>query len=296
MGEALDISIVVPSYNRGETVARNLPRWLALDPPAREILLIDDASDEPSARVLRELAQRHPTVRWMRLERNEGQAVARSAGFAAATGRYIVSLDDDSWLLESDALARIWRRMEALPRCAILGFNLFSPGMEISPAEDRLLAVSDHLTCGAAYRTDTLRRIGYHLGFLRFEGEESDLSIKARGAGCDVLKDLAVRGFHDYDPSRRSAESMQRVRTYAVRNDLARTIVFFPWFLVPVLLAWRSAAHLLFALRHGLLGATLRGYAGFVAILPQALGERAPISLEAARRYLKLRRAPEVVA
>lgn len=296
MSEALDISIVVPTYNRGEVVARNADRWLAMDPPAREIVLVDDASDEPSARVLRDIAARHPSVRYLRLERNGGQAVARNAGFAAATGKYIVSLDDDSWLLETDALARVWRRMEATPRCAILAFNLFSPGMEVAPAEDRLLAVSDHLTCGAAYRADTLRRIGYHLAFLRYEGEESDLSIKARGADCDVLKDLAVRGFHDYDPSRRSAESIRRVRTYAVRNDLARIIVFFPWILVPTLLAWRAAAHLRFGMRHGLLGATLRGYAGFAAILPRALRERAPIPLAAARGYLRLRRAPEMVA
>jgi glycosyltransferase involved in cell wall biosynthesis len=295
MAAALDMSIVVPSYDRGEVVAQNMDRWLALDPPAREIILVDDASNEPSAGILRELGARHPAVRCIRLDRNGGQAVARSAGLAAATGKYIVSLDDDSWLLDDDALARISRRMEATPRCAILAFNLFSPGLEIAPARDALLAVSDHLTCGAAYRNETLRRIGYHLGFLRYVGEESDLSIKARGADCEVLKDLNVRGFHDYDPSRRSPESLRQVRMYGVRNDLARTVVFFPWVLVPGLLAWHVFAHLRFGMRHRLLGPTLRGYAAFAAVLPETLRSRSPIPLGAARRYLELRRAPEAV-
>jgi glycosyltransferase involved in cell wall biosynthesis len=293
VSEPLDVSIVVPSYNRGEVVARNLDRWLAMDPPPREIILVDDASDEASASILRGLAARHPSVRLIRLDRNQGQAAARSAGFAAATGQYTVSLDDDSWLLDGDAIRRIWKRMEAIPGCAILAFNLFSPGMEIQPARDRMRVVADHLTCGAAYRTETLRRIGYHLGFLRVAGEESDLSIKARGAGCEVIQDLNVRGFHDYDPSQRSAESLQRFRKLGVRNDLARAVVFFPWVMVPMLLAWLAISHLRFGLRHRLLGPTLRGYAGFVAVLPQALRSRAPVSFGAARRYLQLRRHPE---
>lgn len=294
--EELDISIVVPSYNRGMAARDTLTKCLALHPRAKEIVLVDDHSDRESEEILRRLALENSCIRHIRLPENGGQGIARSVGFAAASGKYIVSLDDDSWFMESDGLQRVWNRMERLPVCGILAFSLFSPGLEITAPSDEILLVSDHLTCGAAYRADVLRKTGYHLAFLRFVGEESDLSLKVRDAGFEVIKDHDIRVFHDYDPARRAPESLARVCRFSVRNDLARTIVYFPWAMLPFLLPWKIFSHLRAGVDKGYLGPTCEGYWEFMRICPAALRHRSPVSMVTAWRYLKLRRSPELLA
>src|SRR5262249_51989420 len=106
----LDVSIVIPTYNRGVRVRDAVQKCLALRPAPREILIVDDHSDDGSEQELKSLAV--GSVKYIRLPDNQGQASARSIGFASSLGKYLVSLDDDSWLLDTDALQQIWRRLD----------------------------------------------------------------------------------------------------------------------------------------------------------------------------------------
>lgn len=286
----VDISIVIPSYNRGELVRENVEKSLLLKPAPKEIILVDDCSGDDSAAILQQLADAHESVHYYRLDENGGQAVARSVAFEKATGRYIVSLDDDSWFIDQDGLQRVWDRFEQLNQCAILSFETFAPVKPITEAVDQLFLVSDHITCGAAYRTEVLRQSGYHLGFLRYEGEEADLSLKIIGLGYDIVHDCNIRVFHDYDPEKRTSATLNRVRRYAVRNDLVRAVIYFPWLTTCRLLLWRSLSHLKYALKKGYLWPTLVGYAGFFRLLFKAIAHRQPISRAASHRYFALRR------
>src|SRR5258706_9790699 len=108
--ESVDISIIIPSYNRGEAVREAVKRCGLLRPRPREIIIVDDCSDEDSAMTLQGLE--NGNVKCIRLPKNQGIATARSVGFATARGKYLVSLDDDSWFLDIDALQRIWARLE----------------------------------------------------------------------------------------------------------------------------------------------------------------------------------------
>lgn len=293
MTEPLNISIVIPSYNRGSVVEENVAKCLALQPQAKEIILVDDHSDAESEAVLRGLAEAHASIRYIRLPENGGQSVSRSVGLATACGKYIVSLDDDSWFLDNDGLKRVWDRMEALPNCGILAFATFSPGVPAQPAEDRLMLVSDHIACGAAFRTDVLRSTGYHLSFLRATSEEADLSIKVIEQGFDVVLDSLIRVYHDYDPELRPKSSIRRVREMGVRNDLLQVVVYFPLFLGFAVFFKRVISHFIFGLKHGYVWTTVRGYGGFVRLLPSALRKRHPLHVTAVMRYLRLRRKPE---
>jgi glycosyltransferase involved in cell wall biosynthesis len=286
-----DVSIVIPTMNRGLRVAETIEKCLALDPPPGEIIIVDDHSDAECARLLRSLEG--AVVKYIRLPENHGPAMARSIGFASARGKYIVSLDDDSWFLEGDALRRIGERFDALPNCGILSFFASSHLVPVQPAADRLTIVADHLTCGAAYRAEVLHRTGYHIAFMRYMGEESDLSVKVVDAGYDVVHDESVRFFHDYDPSRRPRSALMRVRRLSVRNDLLRAWIFFPIDIAVALTVWRTMSQLAWGARHQALVATIRGVLGFVWLLPQALSHRQPVSRAAARKYLARRRTPE---
>lgn len=286
----IDISIVIPTYNRGVRVRDAVQKCLALRPAPREILIVDDHSDDGSEQDLRSIAVGN--VKYIRLPDNQGQASARSIGFASSQGKYLVSIDDDSWLLDTDALEQIWRRLDTLPRCGLLALRGFSPGLPIEPARDRLLLVADHITCGAAYRADVLHKIGYHLPFLRYEGEEADISLKMLAAGYDIVQDDSIRFFHDYDPERRSADTLRRVRRFAVRNDLLRCWIYFPFDLALGLSAWRVVSHFIWGVRTHMIATTCAGYIDAVLMWPGALRVRRPIGRAAAMRYLKLRHRP----
>jgi len=93
------VSVVVPAYNE----APNLPDLVreveaAMAPVGEEweLLIIDDGSTDGSPAVLEELrGPCHPALRVVRLARNAGQSAAFLAGFDAARGAVVVTLDAD---------------------------------------------------------------------------------------------------------------------------------------------------------------------------------------------------------
>jgi glycosyltransferase involved in cell wall biosynthesis len=92
------ISIVIPVLNEKES----LPQLLAeIDETARranldlEIIFVDDGSSDDSWKVIRDLAGQDPRVHGIRFRRNFGKAAALSAGFRAARGEIIFTLDSD---------------------------------------------------------------------------------------------------------------------------------------------------------------------------------------------------------
>src|SRR6187397_2128759 len=60
-----------------------------------EVIFVDDGSTDGSWQKIQELAAADPRVRGIRFRRNFGKAAALSAGFEAAHGDYVVTLDAD---------------------------------------------------------------------------------------------------------------------------------------------------------------------------------------------------------
>lgn len=90
------ISAVVPVFNEKDNVGPLVDRLLAtLDPLHDEIVLVDDGSTDGSSELMDEVAQQFPCVRVIHLSRNFGQTAAFVAGFDAAKGHLVVSLDAD---------------------------------------------------------------------------------------------------------------------------------------------------------------------------------------------------------
>jgi glycosyltransferase involved in cell wall biosynthesis/peptidoglycan/xylan/chitin deacetylase (PgdA/CDA1 family) len=86
-------SIVIPTYQRREIVTRTVAALNRQSFRDFEVVVVDDGSSDGTAMALRELGVDFPlTV----IERpNEGASVARNVGAAAASGEYLVFLDDD---------------------------------------------------------------------------------------------------------------------------------------------------------------------------------------------------------
>jgi glycosyltransferase involved in cell wall biosynthesis len=92
------VSVVIPLFNEGENIRplyRSLRSGMDETGFTWEVILVDDGSTDNTFRLLQELHQQDNHVRVLRLRRNYGQTAALAAGFDAARGETIVSLDGD---------------------------------------------------------------------------------------------------------------------------------------------------------------------------------------------------------
>ncbi len=94
----MTLSIVIPVYNEAESL-RVL--YGELDEVARangyqlDLIFVDDGSTDASWKTIRDLAAVDRNVHGMRFRRNFGKAAALSAGFRAAKGEKVMTLDAD---------------------------------------------------------------------------------------------------------------------------------------------------------------------------------------------------------
>lgn len=91
------LSVVVPLHNEEESVAplvEAVRRALASH-PGWELVLVDDGSRDGTASLAATLAAGDPRVVLIRLARNYGQTLAMQAGFDAARGDVVISMDGD---------------------------------------------------------------------------------------------------------------------------------------------------------------------------------------------------------
>lgn len=96
--QQIDVSIVIPIYNESDNIPELVRRvGAAMEPTGKhfELICIDDGSSDDSARRLADSAQTHDWLKPLYLIRNYGQTAALQAGFDAAQGKLIVTLDGD---------------------------------------------------------------------------------------------------------------------------------------------------------------------------------------------------------
>ena len=95
---APEVSLVVPVYNERENLVPLVDEIAAALGPARisyEVLLVDDGSGDGSAEAIADLARARTEIRGLHFRANRGQTAAFDAGFKAARGRVVVTLDAD---------------------------------------------------------------------------------------------------------------------------------------------------------------------------------------------------------
>ena len=83
-------SIIITTHNRPKLLRRAVESAFAAGTNL-EVIVVDDASTDETARVCRDL----PRIKYVRVERNQRVAGARNLGLLASSGQYITFLDDD---------------------------------------------------------------------------------------------------------------------------------------------------------------------------------------------------------
>jgi glycosyltransferase involved in cell wall biosynthesis len=98
LGDAMKLSVIIPTYNRAEVLPRAIDSVLlqeGIDRSQLEIIVVDDGSDDDTETVI---SQRYAETVYIK-QSNHGVSAARNTGLHAAKGEWIALLDsDDEWL------------------------------------------------------------------------------------------------------------------------------------------------------------------------------------------------------
>jgi len=173
------VSVVVPVYNERESLEELAEEILSVarsEGLKLELIFVDDGSSDGSWETIAALAARHPEVRGLRFRRNFGKAAALQAGFDAARGAQVVTLDADlqddpaeiprllAKLDEGFDLVNGWKRERKDPWHKVWPSKVFNWATSAVCG----VALHDH-NCGLkAYRREAARALSLHGELHRF--------------------------------------------------------------------------------------------------------------------------------
>ena len=183
------ISIVMPCYQNGATLARTAESIKAQTYENWELIAVDDGSKDDTLAVLHELARSEPRMRVIHQE-NGGVSSARNAGMDAAEGAWIFFIDADDWLLP-DALAHLASMIDAQTDivCGAYEMHYFDQDGRREKhvcADGDLQTVLESLIRGDSALNSMCARL-YRTEMLRKAGVRAPLGVKV---GEDVLFNL----------------------------------------------------------------------------------------------------------
>lgn len=260
------LSVVCPLFNEEESAGPLIEAVRAAlgDDVSWELILVDDGSSDGT----REAVRPHlvdERIRFLRLARNYGQSTATQAGFDAALGSVVVTMDGD---LQNDPLD-ILRLVEKLDD----GFDLVVGYRE--RRRDRLVTrklpsrvanllirtvtgvpIIDNGCSLKAYRRDLLDRVGLYSDMHRF------IPALAVGATGAQIAQIPVR----HHPRRYGSSKYGLSRIWKVLADLM-TVTMLRWFRQRPLVLFAYGAIVAFVGSLGFIGAqfaTMLGAGGGV--------------------------------
>ncbi len=237
-----DISVVIPTYNRIETLRFVLPSLLAQDLSGDryELLLCDSNSTDGTAEYVAALCAQHAHLRHLPGPYT-GRAMARNAGIAAARGE-IVLFNDADILASEDLIRQHVERHRERSGIAVVGWEVqvrsYNEYVELRAHPDRRASLHPpgrkrlswlyFLTGNASARREDLLRVGgFDESFTGYGHEDLELGYRLQSAGIEILYEPRAVNYHWQDVSHEDQREKMRlaghsaVRFYRKHHDLA---------------------------------------------------------------------------
>lgn len=127
------VSVLVPVYNGGRFLGECLDSILAQDFADMEILLVDDASTDGSAKTIEQYAVRDPRLRYWRNSRTLGLTANSNACLRVASGEYIKFVHQDDKLLCRSAIRKLVAALDAHPGVVLAACRQHVTGTPVHP-------------------------------------------------------------------------------------------------------------------------------------------------------------------
>jgi glycosyltransferase involved in cell wall biosynthesis len=206
-----ELTVVIPTYNRLDTLQHVIPSLLASDLPADryEIVVADSMSDDGTREYLAGVAARHPRVRHLPGPYT-GRAMARNAGIAAARGAIVMFTDADI-IASPDLLSRHLTHHRARRNIAVVGKELQvgsyaeyerlrdhpEERRPLHPDSRKKLSWLYFLTGNASVRKSDLERVGrFDETFTGYGHEDLELGFRLQRAGLTIVYEANAIDYH----------------------------------------------------------------------------------------------------
>jgi GT2 family glycosyltransferase len=203
------VSVVVCTRNGSQVIRQCLARLLRLEYPDFEVIVVDDGSQDDTARIAGEYDVRVITTQW------RGLSHARDTGMKAATGEIVAYIDDDAypdphWL---QYMAATFMKTKYVgvggPNFAPPGDGLIAACVANAPGNPTHVLLSDqqaeHIPgCNMAFRKSALEAIeGFDHQF-RIAGDDVDVCWRLQQKGWELGFSPAAFVWHRRRPSVRA--------------------------------------------------------------------------------------------
>lgn len=195
-----NISIVVLSFNRRNTLGRNLIALAQMvEETGCELIVVDNASTDGSPEMIADILSGKTNTHFILNNSNLGVAGGRNTGWREATRDFILNIDDDISLSAHDALqmASVLQSSNDIgivgPR--ILDFDTGSVQYSYGSIE---LELANFQGACHMIRRDVACKVGFNDEGCSFGGEELDLAIRVRAAGYKVIFTPDAAVLHDH--------------------------------------------------------------------------------------------------
>jgi len=206
----MKLSVVMPMFNEANTVEEILRRVYAVDPLDKEIIVVDDASSDDSAEIVRSLMSEFPNITLLEHTHNQGKGAALRTGFGHVTGDIVLIQDADleyepeeypkllEPIIEGKADVVYGSRFLGAPHRAMLFWHdLGNKGLTLMSNMFNNLNLTDMETCYKVFRAEALDKI--EIKSNRF-GVEPELTAKLSRLGYKFYEVPAAyhgRDFHE---------------------------------------------------------------------------------------------------
>jgi GT2 family glycosyltransferase len=282
------VTFMIATRNRVSELEKTLASCFEQDGPAVEVIVVDDASTDGTAEMVR---TKFPRVELIRHEKNRGSIASRNVILRRARGKYVIGLDDDSRFIERDGCRRVVERLEAEPDLGIISLQAIGPeNPERMTAEGRLSGAwhcSSFAACAVALRRSLLEATGPLEELFYHSYEEPDLCLRAWDAGYRVLQWNDVVVYHEFSGLNRNEARNHRRHS---RNEACAAFLRAPWHLTIPLAASRLLRQFRYAIRRGWGWQEPRMWAEVLLYLPSALRRRRRVSARALKIALAVNR------
>jgi GT2 family glycosyltransferase len=283
------ISVVIPSYNRKDSVLALLSDLGAQQGVDSEIIVVDDHSSDNTVAAIRE---HYPWVLVLENPRNEGPAVTRNRGIQQANADIVIGLDSDVAIPNNGLLANV----ESIMRSTLvtgLAFRLKSHDgvTDDAPRWWHSFPIETHAAkafdtsyfSGTAYafRREALVSAGLFstIFFMHFEEVELAWRILDQGGSIRYSPELEII-HHAHTVSRRSEVEV----FYKPRNQLLLAASCLPLQQALAYVAPRTTFQLLKACFRGHLPQFIASMVSAARLLPSQLSQRRPLHKDTIRR------------
>jgi GT2 family glycosyltransferase len=186
-------SIVVPTFRRPDALRATLAALLELeyDRSRYEVIVVDDAADEMTARTVKQLAGQSVSLT-LETQPHRGAASARNRGAQLASGDLLLFCDDDMIVEPSHLRMHVATRQRH-------GDVVVSAAWRFAPAVEAVL----RKTPFGRYRIDLERRYQFEAAGMPLDSDHGCLLMPLLGAGNLALRRAAfwdVGGFDENFP------------------------------------------------------------------------------------------------